>query len=274
MPLRACLVLLATLLVVTSCTAAPAGTADPLAGTYAVKGGGAALEVFQALADAFRKQHPLVRFAFEDVGSAAGMKLAATGEVDLATSSAVPPADITNSVTVVPVGSSGTAVIVNAANPVTALTKTQVRDIFAGTVLTWSTVGGTPEPIIVVIREATSALRGNFDAYFFGGKGVYRTDAIELNTGEDIVRAVASRTGVVSMLTISASMLADTRIRAVAIDGVAATKENISAGKYPVVRPLFLVYSPKHVRPAIAAFVDFANSADGRRIVDLITTGG
>ncbi len=265
---------LTLVLVLTSCTAAPANTADPLAGTYAVKGGGAALEVFQALADAFRKQHPQVRFSFEDIGSTAGMKLAASGDVDLATSSAVPAADVTNSVTVVPVGSSGTAVIVNAANPVTALTKTQVHDVFAGMVLNWSTVGGTPDSIIVVIREATSALRGNFDAYFFGGKGVYRADAIELNTGDDIVRAVVSRTGVVSMLTISASMLADTRIRALAIDGVAATKENISAGKYPVIRPLFLVYNPKKVRPAIAAFVDFVNGADGRRIVDLVTTGG
>jgi phosphate transport system substrate-binding protein len=202
------------------------------------------------------------------------MKLAATGEVDLATSSAVPSADIASSVTVVPVGSSGTAVIVNALNPVRMLTKTQVRDIFAGTVVTWSAVGGAPEQIIVVIREATSALRGNFDAYFLGGKGVYRADAIELNTGDDIVRAVVSRVGVVSMLTISASLLSDTRIRPVAIDGVAATKENISAGRYPVVRPLFLVYNPKRVKPAIAAFLDFVRGAEGRRSVDLVTTGG
>jgi ABC-type phosphate transport system substrate-binding protein len=72
MPWRACPVLLVTILLVTSCTAAPASTADPLAGSYSVKGGGATFEIFQALADAFRKQHPLVRFAFEDVGSAAG----------------------------------------------------------------------------------------------------------------------------------------------------------------------------------------------------------
>ncbi len=69
-------------------------------------------------------------------------------------------------------------------------------------------------------------------------------------------------------------MLGDKRIRAVAIDGVAATKENISAGTYPVIRPLFLVYNPKKVKPAIAAFVDFVSSADGRHIVDLVTTGG
>lgn len=251
------------------------GTAspDPLSGTYDVKGGGAAYEVFQALSDGFRKRHPAVRFTFEDVGSAAGMKLAATGNIDLATSSAIPSADLTNSLVVVPVGASGTAIVVNAANPVTALTKTQVHDIFAGSIAMWAAVGGAPEPIIVVIRESTSALRSNFDAYFFGGKGVYRSDAIELNTSDDIVRAVTSRTGVVSMLTITGSMLSEKRIRAVTIDGVAPSKANITSGRYPVVRPLFLVYNEKHLKPAVGAFLDFVRGLEGQRIIELVTTG-
>lgn len=265
---------LAALTVLTSCGAGVGSSADPLAGRYKVKGGGAALDVFQGLSDAFRKQHPTVRFDFEDVGSAAGMKLAASGDVDLATSSAVPPPDIATLVTAVPVGSTGTAVIVNAANPVTSLTKTQVRDIFSGTIVDWSAVGGPPAKIAVVIREVTSALRGNFDAYFFGGKGTYRADAIDLNTGDDVIRAVTSRTEVISMITMSQSVLSDQRIRAVAIDGVAPTKENIVAGRYPVVRPLFLVYSEKHLKPAIAAFLDFVRSAEGRRIIDSVTSGG
>jgi phosphate transport system substrate-binding protein len=257
-----------------SCCGAPTATADPLAGTYLVKGGGAALEVYQALSDAFRKGHPTVRFAFEDIGSGAGMKLVATGDVDLATSSAIPTADLTNSVVVVPVGASGTAVVVGAANTVTALTKTQVRDIFAGQISSWATVGGEQGKIFVVIREATSALRGNFDAYFFAGKGTYAADSIELNTGDDIVRAVTSRPGVISMLTISAAVLADTRIHMLTIDGIAPSKENISAGRYPVIRPLFLVYSEKHLKPAIASFLDYVRGAEGQKIIEQITTGG
>ncbi len=262
---------LAIAVLIASCGGKP--SSDPLAGTYEVKGGGAALEVFQALSDGFRKQHPAVKFTFEDVGSAAGMKLAATGDVDLATSSAAPPADITNSVIVVPVGASGTAVIVGAANRVTALTKVQVRDIFAGQLTNWSAVGGDPAKIVVVVREATSALRGNFDAYFFGGKGTYASDAIELNTGDEIIRAVTSGTGVISMVTISSSVLGDTRIRALTIEGIAPTRENVGSGRYPVIRPLFLVYSEKYVKPAIAAFLAFVRSADGKQIIEHLTTG-
>ena len=264
---------LAIAVVIASCGGKLSGTADPLAGTYAVKGGGAALEVFQALSEAFRKQHPAVKFAFEDVGSTAGMKLVSTGDVDLATSSAVPGADITNSVVVVPVGASGTAVIVAATNKVAALTKTQVRDIFAGRITNWSAVGGDPGKVVVVIREATSALRGNFDAYFFGGKGTYASDAIELNTGDEIIRAVTSGTGVISMVTISSSVLGDTRIRALTIEGIAPTRENVGSGRYPVIRPLFLVYSEKHLKPAIAAFLAFVRSAEGQQVIEHVTTG-
>ncbi len=270
---RACVAFLAAIVLATACVA-PAPAADPLAGTYDVKGGGAAKDVFDALSAAFRKQHPSVRFSFDDVGSSAGMKLASTGDVDLATSSAVPSKDIASLVSVAPVGSSGTAVIVNAANPVAGLTKTQVRDIFAGAITDWSTVGGEHTKIIAIIREATSALRSNFDAYFFGGKGTYRADALELNTGDDIVRAVAGQGGVISMVTVTASLRSDERVRALAIDGVAPTKENILSGQYKVVRPLYLVYSASHVKPAIAAFLDFVRSADGQRVIDLASTGG
>ena len=256
-----------------SCSATPTATADPLAGSYAVKGGGAALDVFQALSDAFRKQHPAVKFGFEDVGSAAGMKLVAAGDIDLATSSAIPSADITNSVVVVPVGSSGTAVIVNTANKVTALTKTQVRDIFAGQVTNWTAVGGDSAKIIVVIREATSALRSNFDAYFFGGKGTYVADAIELNSGDNIVAAVAGRSEIISMATVSAAVRSDPRIRGLTIDGVAPTMSNIISGRYPVIRPLFLVYSDKHLKPAIAAFLEFVRGPEGKRIIDNVSAG-
>src|SRR3977135_425791 len=256
------------------CAPAPAASPDPVTGTYAVKGGGAALEVFQALSDAFRTQHPKVYFDFEDIGSAAGMKLAASGNVDLAPSSATPAPDIANSVVTVPVGTSGTAVVVGATNRVTALTKTQIHDIFAGQITNWSEAGGDTGKIVVVSTASGSALRNNVEAFYFAGKGAYAPDAIELSTGAEIIRAVTSRPGVISMVTISGSLLTDQRLRGLAIDGIAPSKDNITAGRYPVVRPLYLVYSEKYVKPAVSAFLSFVRSAEGQHIIELVTTGG
>jgi len=253
-------------------TSAPSAPPDPLAGTYVVKGGGAPLDVFTALSEEFRRQHPTVRFTFSDVGSAAGMRLAATGEVDLATSSAPPPPELRDKVGLVPVGVSGTGVIVNAANPVSDLTRIQVRDIFSGAVADWGDVGGNREKIIVVIRESTSALRSNFDAYFFDGKPAYPSTALELNSGTDIVAAVSARTGVVSMVTLTEKIRSDQHVRFLSLDGVAPTKKNVQTGAYPVLRPLYLVRNAQQVVPAIAAFLDFVRSPEGQRIIESITS--
>lgn len=252
----------------------PQATKDPLAGTYVVAGGGAPLDVFNALASGFEVYHPTVRFQFNDVGSAAGMKLAASGGIDLATSSATPAPEIAASLTLVPVGASGTAVIVNAQNTVTTLTKAQVRAIFSGTETAWSGVGGSGGKIIVVVREATSALRSNFDSYFFEGKGTYAKDAIELNSGDDVLHAVAGQSEVVGMITVDSRLRAEPRVRALAIDGVAPTKENVVAGRYPVRRPLFLVYNEKLAKPAVTAFIAYVKSDEGKTIVDRVTVGG
>ena len=261
-------------LVLTACApraSAPSAAPDPLAGTYIVKGGGAPLDVFTALSDEFRKQHPTVRFTFSDVGSAAGMRLAASGEVDLATSSAPPPPELRDKVGLVPVGVSGTGVIVNATNPITNLTRMQVRDVFSGAIADWSDIGGARERIIVVIRESTSALRSNFDSYFFDGKPAYTSSALELNSGTDIVAAVSARTGVISMVTLTEKIRSDQHVRFLALDGVTPTKQNLQSGAYPVLRPLYLVRNAQKIVPAIAAFLDFVRGPEGQRIIESIT---
>jgi phosphate transport system substrate-binding protein len=256
----------------TSRPTVPSAAPDPLAGTYVVKGGGAPLDVFQALSDEFRKAHPTVRFTFSDVGSAAGMRLAAAGDVDLATSSAPVPAELQGKVVVVPVGVSGTGVIVNAGNPVSDLSRKQVRDVFSGTVTNWSDVGGAGEKIVVVIREPTSALRSNFDAYFFEGKATYPSSAIELNSGTDIIAAASARTGVISMVTLTEKIRNDQHVRFLSLDGVAPTKKNLKSGAYPVRRPLYLVYNAQRVVPAITKFLEFVRGPEGERIIEAVTS--
>jgi phosphate transport system substrate-binding protein len=266
--------LIASLLLSAACSAAPVRAPDPLAGNYPVRGGGAALEVFQALTKAFNRQHPSVRFDFQDTGSSAGMRLLASGDLDLATSGMAPPAELGSSLALVPIGVIGTAVIVNAANPVTDLTKNQVRAIFGGAISNWSAVGGRSDKIIVAVREVTSAIRMNFDAYFFEGKSSFAPDVIEVTTGNDVLSVVASHAGVISMMSATAAKPSDQRIRAVTIDGVAPTRENVASGRYPVRRPVHLVYNENRVRPAIAAFLDFVRSPEGQRIIDAYSTGG
>jgi phosphate transport system substrate-binding protein len=59
--------------------------------------------------------------------------------------------------------------IVNAANPVKALTEAQLKDIFTGKIASWKDVGGADQPILVVATAAGFGTRTNIVASFLGG---------------------------------------------------------------------------------------------------------
>jgi len=248
-------------------TVACAPGRDPYVGVYVVKGGGAPAEVFRALSAEFSARHPGVRFDFEDVGSRSGMALLARGQIDLATSSTEPDATVRESVGLLSVGVSGTAVIVGSGNPITGLTRAQVRDVFSGTITDWAALGGTPGRIFVMTRNPNSAIRANFDAYFFETKPTYGKDVAELNDTEEMLSAVGARRDVIGIATINGRTLAEPKMKMLAIDGVQASKETIASGAYPVRRQLYLVYPATGAKPGIQAFLDFVRSPDGQRIV-------
>ena len=242
-------------------------TRDPLAGTYLVKGGGAPRDTFIALSTEFSARHPGVNFEFEDIGSKPGMSLVATGAIDLATSSTEPDATVRDLIRLVPVGVGGTAVVTGAKNVVNNLARDQVRAIFAGEITDWAAVGGEPGHIRVVTRNANSAIRLSFEAYFFGGKATYAKDTFEVSDMSQTIIAVKDRSDVISIITISDKSLSEGGIKLLSVDGVAPTKQNLQSGAYPVRRALYLVYNPQLVKPAIGAFLDFVRGPDGQRII-------
>jgi len=56
-------------------------------------------------------------------------------------------------------------------------------------------------------------------------------------------------------------------VELMAIDGIIPTKENISSGKYPLYRPLFLTLKKSNSNPIAREFVDFILSDEGQAII-------
>ena len=169
-----------------------------------------------------------------------------------------------------PIGSTGTGVVVNAANPVMALTKDQLAKIFRGDVIDWKDVGGTPGKIRVLIRESGASTRSAFEAYFFDGKKpTYAPGAIEVTTIDETVRTINSFRESIGMVTMNATTFGNSTIAFATVDSVAATRENLNTGKYQVRRPLYFVYNtdPTKLKPAIKAFLDFVKGPEGQKIL-------
>jgi phosphate transport system substrate-binding protein len=261
--------ILATLIALVTACAAPAAApaSGTLGGRYIVSTGTGALAVATALTKAYSTKHPAVTFTFDDPGSTAiGTQQVADGTAALAFSSRDLAPDEQHGLAIVAVGLSGTAVIVNPANPVRGLSKDQLKAIFSGSVTDWSVVGGTAGPIHVVARDVGKATRLAFDDYVFGGAGHYTPAAAIVPDIDTMVRAVAADRGAIGMATLDARTAGETSIRPIAVDGVAATKENLANGTYRIRRPLLLIFNDRSAAPAIRDFVDFVRGPEGQAI--------
>lgn len=128
------------------------------------------------------------------------------------------------------------------------------------------------EEINVISREDGSGTRGAFIELFGieqkdadGNKVDYTTDDADItNSTSVMMTSVAGNPAAIGY--ISLGSLNDT-VKALEIDGVAASVENVKTGDYKVVRP-FNIATKSDVSEAAQAFIDFILSADGQAVVE------
>ena len=248
-------------------TPAPA-TADPLSGTYTATGGGGALLAVQALTARFKELHPNVDWIVSESGSNSAIKLVLSNTVDVGFVSRALTEEEKTKVTGIPIGFSGTAVVVNANNPIANLNREQLRSIYSGQTTSWAELGGIDQMVRPYIREANAATRQTFESYLFAGSvPTYGRNVIEQNESEAMLTAVNSFRGAIGIASTGSRTASDKRVKMIDVDGIAGTQENIASGTYKIVRPLALIYATaSELKPAIREFFEFARSPEGQRI--------
>jgi len=125
----------------------------------------------------------------------------------------------------------GFAVIANARNGVTNLTKAQVRGVFSGAVTNWKQVGGKDEPVIVVSRPKGTGTRVVFTTIMMDGAALKESGHVAERT-EGAVADVRARPGAVSFAALSGTR--NQGVTLVSIDGVEPNDENIKSERYPI----------------------------------------
>jgi phosphate transport system substrate-binding protein len=252
-----------------ACGGVGAPTADPLAGDYLAATAESAVPVAQRLTSAFAARHPGMRWTVRDVGSAAAIELVVGGEADVAFLSRELTVEDLRRGQAIGLGYSGQVLIVNRANPVTDLSRDQLRGIFDGTIRDWSEVGGTPGPILVLLRPASSPTRAALEPVLRAPGTAYRTDAVMTPDAASMLNAVMASGRAIGM--ISAPHLAGLpdAPRAIAVGGLVPTKANVADGSYPFRRPISLLVRANSslLRAGAAAFRDFVHGEEGQRIL-------
>ena len=255
-----------------SSAAAPAETTTDLSGSISMVGSTSMEKLANALSEAFMEEYPDVTVTAEFVGSGAGIEAVTNGTADIGNSSrSLKDEEKAAGVVENVVAIDGIAVCVDPANEVADLTKEQLTNIYNGTVTNWKEVGGADEPIIVIGREAGSGTRGAFEELVDLVDGCKYAN--ELDSTGAVIAKVASTPGAIGYASLDAL---DDSVKALSLEGVEATAENIKAGNYFLSRPCVMATKGEisEQNDLVQAWFDFVLGDEGQQVaseVGLIT---
>jgi phosphate transport system substrate-binding protein len=251
------LLVLGLILALTACASGPR-----LTGTITEDGSLNVQPLANKLADAFMEKYQRVTITIKGSSTAAGIEAVNTGAVDLGGASRNlnpgEPELMTHLL-----ARDGIAIIVHPGNIVSGLTREQIREIFAGKVLNWQQVGGANLAIHIVTREEATSTRTVLEEAIMGSDKIAAGAMVKLNN-EEQKKAVMEDPQAIGYNPFATSL--DGSVKALAIDGSAASKENSKNGTYSLVRPLYFLTK---TAPAglVKAFIDYCLGAEGQEIV-------
>jgi phosphate transport system substrate-binding protein len=213
------------------------------------------------LAEVYQHQHPGAIINVQSLGSTAGIQAAMNGVAEIGMSSRDLKPEEAEQLEQLLIARDALSVIVHPSNPLTNLTLAQVQDIFTGRITRWDQLGGPPQSIVLIVREAGSGTFGAFEELIMEGQPV-ATSALRQGSNGAIRQLVSLDTNAIGYISLG---IVDQSVKAIAIDSVQPSVEHVEQGTYTFVRPFLFVW-PKGQQPGAlaSAFVDHVLSAEGQ----------
>jgi len=233
-------------------------------GAVRIAGGTAHIPVMKEVAKRIMTVNPAIQISIAGGGSGVGIKQVGEGLIDIGNTGREPTeAEIKNfSLKVFKWAIDGVGVVVNPGNPVRSLTKSQVKDIFAGIIDNWKQVGGIDKPINIYTREDASGTRE-----VFWEKGL---DKGEIAKKANVVVSNGAMKSAISQDPYAIGYVSvghiDHTVAPVAMDGVVPTIQTVKEGQFKVSRGL---YSCTKGEPTglTKKFIDYLFTPEGQKIV-------
>lgn len=217
----------------------------------------------------YMRQNPGVSIYAEGGGSGTGIRALIEGSADIAAASrTLTPqeskqlARLHRSVGIsYLVAKDALSVYVHPDNPVKDLTLKQLKEIFGGTVVNWSEVGGLDAPIMVLIRPPNSGTYLYFQEHILE-EADYSAAATVAPTTAAVVAAISHQSNAIGY----GGIAYGDSIYHCRINGIPPTESSVRYDLYPLTRYLYL-YTVDKPRGAKQRFLNWVLKKEGQEIV-------
>lgn len=198
--------------------------------------------------DASLPEEPIVIFVSTG-GSGFGIKSAADGTFDFGMVSKALSDEENEQFaegSVVQLGSDVLAIGVNPANPVAEakpdLSTDELVSIFSGEFKTWKELDpALPDsPIVVAVRDVGGGASEVFDKAVMKGTSI-SSEALQIPSMGALAGKIMDNEDTIGYVSSGLVNQNPDKIKALSVDGISPTNENINSGKYKISRPMLLV---------------------------------
>lgn len=238
---------------------------ESVSGTVNCSGATSFQKLVESTAAVFEEKYPDVTVAITGGGSGQGLSDVKDGKAQIGRSDVFAEekldADAAAKLEDHTVAVVGMGPIVNAKVDVDNLTTDQLKGIFTGAITDWSEVGGTAGKIQVIERKAGSGTRATFENAVLKGEKAPDSFApvAEEDSSGTVVEKIQATEGAISYLAFS--YFDETKFKALKVDGVEPTAENVCSGKFNIWAYEHM-YTAADADDATKAFIDFMMSDD------------
>ncbi len=158
-------------------------------------------------------------------------------------------------------------IIVKKDNPVDSMTTEQVKAVFKGTIKNWKELGGPAAPVKLLVRKGKTSGAGLMlrEILFNNPDEDYSPDAQLKKSSGPIEAGVSKDINAIGVTGVSSAKKRK-KVKMLKVDGVAPSKEAVMSGKYPFVRPLYIVTRGEPLGE-VKKFIEFAKSPEGQAII-------
>ncbi len=245
---------------------AQAGAIDSfsgLSGEIRISGGTAHIPVMKEAAKQIMSANPGISISIAGGGSGVGIKQVGEGIVDIGNSGRA-PSDAEKEqygLKLFKWAIDGVGVAVHPDNPVTSLTKTQLKYIYSGKIIDWKDLGGKEAPITVYTRDESSGTREVFWKKALDKGDIVSSANFVVSNGA-MKTAIANDPNAIGYVSVGHM---DASVAGVALDGVSPTIDTVKSGEYKVARGL---YSNTKGDPSglTKLFIEYLLSPEGQQI--------
>lgn len=230
--------------------------------------------IFEAGAFAAFEVKTKIKFkSYKTEGTGVGLKQLEEGKINLCgIGRSLKPEEKQKGLVSFTIGYDALSIFVHKNNPVNNLSKEQIKGIFSGKIKNWKEVGGKNTPVRFYVEPREDSQRG-FAVIFrevIMGDTAYGSPARTIRIFDSKLKEIAEDENGMAAAPYNLPKMMDPAVRdkvkAISINGIMATENNVKSGAYIINRNLALVTKglPKG---QVKQFIDFMLSAEGQAVV-------